>query len=77
MNGWPWFLLAMNNKTQNCIWDRELGRVNFLILSRRLAGGKNITEESLCFCSYVGSYAKMSQPTVLGVGARTDNWVSL
>jgi hypothetical protein len=48
------------------------GRVNFLILLRRLAGGKNITEESLCFRSYVGSYAKMSQPTVLGVGDKVS-----
>ena len=36
----------------------KLGRVNFLILSRRLAGGKNITKESLCFCSYMGSYGR-------------------
>ena len=51
----------------------RFSRVKFLILPRRLAGGKNITEESLCFSSYVGSYAKMSQPTVLGVGAPTTH----
>jgi hypothetical protein len=57
-NGWPWFLLVTTNKTQIVIPDRELGRVNFLILSLRLAGGKNITEESVCFCSYVVSYGR-------------------
>ena len=55
---WPWFLLATTNKLRIVIPDRELGRVKFLILSRRLAGGKNITEESLCFSSYVGSYGR-------------------
>ena len=61
-------LLVTTYKTQNCNSDRKFSRVKFLILPRRLAGGKNITEESLCFSSYIGSYAKMSQPTVLGVG---------
>jgi hypothetical protein len=51
-------LLVTTNKTQNWIRDRKFGRVKFLILSRRLAGGKNITEESLCFSSYVGSYGR-------------------
>jgi hypothetical protein len=62
-------LLVTTNKTQNCNSDRKFSRVKFLILPRILAGGKNKTEESLCFSSYIGSYAKMSQPTVLGVGA--------
>ena len=60
MNGWPWFLVVRTNKTKLriVIPDRELGWVNFLILSRRLAGGKNITEESLCLSSYIGSYGR-------------------
>ena len=58
LNGWPWFMLVTTNKTHNCNSRSQVGRFKFLILSWRMAGGKNITQESLCFSSYAGSYGR-------------------
>jgi hypothetical protein len=45
------------NKTQNCNSGSQVGSSQILILPQRLASGKKITEESLCFSSYVGLIA--------------------
>ena len=47
----------MTNKTQNCNSGSQVWSSQILILPRRLASGKKITEESLCFSSYVGLIA--------------------
>ena len=46
--------------------DRELGRVKFL---NDWPASKKLQRNHYILSSYVGSYAKMSQPTFLGVGA--------
>ena len=50
----------MTNKNQNCNSGLQVWTSQILILSQRLASGKNITEESLCFSSSVGSYGRYS-----------------